>query len=98
MIEVTNMNKTEKEKSEPQIEVTFVIQGEPITEKFNPNRKLKGAVQEVLAKTGNTGQPVSKWQLRTEDGRLLDMEKSFNEEHISSGSKLFLSLQAGRGG
>jgi len=92
------MNKSQKEKGQPLIEVTCVIQGKPITEKFNPNRKLKGAVQEVLAKTGNTGQPFSGWQLRTEDGRLLDMEKSFKEENILSGSKLFLSLQVGKGG
>jgi len=95
---VENLTEPEKEKGKPLIEVTFIIQGKPITEKFNPNRKLKGAVQEALAKTGNTGQPFSKWQLRTEDGRLLDMEKSFKEENISSGSKLFLSLQAGKGG
>lgn len=92
------MNKTQEEKGSPQIEVTFVILGESVTAKYNPNMKLKGVVQKVLADTGNTGQPFPKWELRTEDGRILDMGKSFKEENISSGSNLFLSLKAGKGG
>lgn len=90
--------KVNGEKGKPLIEVTFVILGESITKKLNPNRKLKGAVQEVLAKTGNTGQPFSKWQIRTEDGRRLDMDNSFEEEDITSETKLFLSIKADIGG
>lgn len=81
-----------------EIKVTFIVQGGAISNKYNENQPLKGAVGRVLEKTGNLGQPISNWQLRTEKGRLLDLEKKFKEENISSGSKLFLSLQVGRGG
>ena len=86
------------EKESPLIEVFFIILGETIQGKYNPNMKLHGAVQKVLADTGNTGQPFSKWLIKTEDGTALSMDNSFKEENIASGSKLYLSLQAGKGG
>lgn len=86
------------DKGNHNIKVTFIVQGKGASDEYNENQPLKGAVEKVLEKTGNSGQSISNWQLRTEDGRLLDLSKKFKEEGISSGAKLFLSLQAGRGG
>lgn len=80
------------------IKVNFIVQGKEISNEYNENSLLKTAVGSVLKKTGNSGQSISNWQLRTEGGTLLDLSKTFKEEGISSGAKLFLSLQAGRGG
>jgi hypothetical protein len=86
-----------RDKLNHRIKVIFIVQGVEIPGEYNANQPLKGAVMEVLAKTGNSGQPITNWQLRM-DGRLLDLEKKFKEENILSGAKLFLSVQTGRGG
>lgn len=80
------------------IKVKFIINGKETSEEYNENQIIRGAVKEVLGKTGNSGQSISNWQLRTEDGTLLYLDKKFKEEGISSGEKLYLSLRAGRGG
>lgn len=63
----------------------------------NANQAIRGAVQQALNESGNQGS-TDGWQLRTEDGRLLDMQKSFQDEGITSTVRLFLSKGAGRGG
>lgn len=85
------------DKGNHKIQVTFIVQGEPVSGEYNENQPLKAAVAKVLEVTGNSGQPISNWQLRM-DGRLLDLEKKFKEENIVSGAKLILSVQTGRGG
>lgn len=92
------IQNTKQNDRNHKIQVSFIVQGEELSGEYNENEPLKGAVEKVLSKTGNSGQQISNWQLRTEDGRLLDLSKKFKEEKISSGAKLFLSLQAGRGG
>ena len=87
-----------EKKEDPHIDVVFVILGKEFPLRLNPHRKIKGAVEEILAKSQNVGQPISNWELRTHDGRLLDMEKSFLEEGIDKDIKLYLSVKVGRGG
>lgn len=85
------------DKGNHKIQVTFVVQGVPVSGEYNENQPIKGAVEKVLEETGNVGQSINNWQLRM-DGRLLDLEKKFKEENIVSGAKLILSVQTGRGG
>ncbi len=81
----------------PHFKVTFVIQGENFDVDVNPNQSLKAGVVKALQKSGNPGNP-DEWKVRTEGGTVLDMNKSFEEQGITSPTKLLLNKGPGRGG
>lgn len=81
----------------PNFTVTFVIQGQEFLIQVNPHQVIKAAVEKALAQSGNQGS-TDGWQLRTADGRQLDINKKFQEEGITQPAKLFLSKGPGRGG
>ena len=81
----------------PRFQVIFVIQGREFPVTVNANQAIRGAVQQALQDSGNQGS-ADGWQLRTEDGHLLDLQQSFESQGITQTVKLFLSKGAGRGG
>ena len=86
------------EKHGEKVEVVIVVSGQPERLKVKANERLEHVVREALKKSGNQGQPPSEWELRTEDGRLLDQSQTVAEAGIHSGMTLFLSPTAGAGG
>lgn len=54
------------------IEVVIVVSGQSERLKVNVHQTLEHLVHEALQKSGNQGQAPSEWELRTEDGRLLE--------------------------
>ncbi len=81
----------------PNFTITFVIQGKDFPVNVNPNQPVKAGVVKALQDSGNPGSPDD-WQVRTEDGKQLDLNKSFEEQGITGPTKLFLSKGPGRGG
>jgi hypothetical protein len=84
--------------SEQNIEVTVVVSGQPERLKVNLHQTLEHLVHEALQKSGNQGQAASEWELRTEDGSLLDQATTVAAAGIHDGVTLFLSPKAGAGG
>jgi uncharacterized protein DUF2604 len=84
--------------SDQNIDVTVVVSGQPERLKVNVHQTLEHLVHEALKKSGNKGQAPSEWELRTEDGRLLDQAATLSAAGIQDGMTLFLSPKAGAGG
>jgi Protein of Unknown function (DUF2604) len=84
--------------SDQNIDVTVVVSGQPERLKENVHQTVEHLVHEALQKSGNKGQPPSEWELRTEDGRLLDQGQTISAAGIQDGMTLFLSPKAGAGG
>jgi Protein of Unknown function (DUF2604) len=84
--------------SEQNIEVTVVVSGQPQRLKVNVHQTIEHLVHEALQKSGNQGQAPSEWELRTEDGRLLEQSGTVAAAAIHDGMTLFLSPKAGAGG
>lgn len=80
------------------IDVTVVVSGQPERLKVNVHQTLDHLVHEALQRSGNQGQAPSDWELRTEDGRLLDQTLTVAVAAIQDGATLFLSPKAGAGG
>ncbi len=80
------------------IEVIVVVSGQPERLKVNVHQTLDHLVHEALQRSGNRGQASSDWELRTEDGRLLDQSLTVAAAAIQDGATLFLSPKAGAGG
>lgn len=83
---------------ETNLDVTVVVSGQPERLRVNGHQKLEHLVREALERSGNHGQAPSEWELRTEDGRLLDQQLTVAEAGLHDGVTLFLSPQAGAGG
>ena len=81
----------------PNFKVTFVIQGDNFDVDVNPNQPIKAGVVKALQKAGISGNP-DEYKVRTEGGTVLDMNKSFEDQGITSPTKLFLTKGPGRGG
>lgn len=81
----------------PNFTVTFVIQGKPFPVEVNPNQPIKAGIVKALQQSGNTGNP-DEWKARTEDGKVLDINKSFEEQGITGPTKILLNKGPGRGG
>ncbi|HEX6679822.1 MAG TPA: DUF2604 domain-containing protein [Gaiellaceae bacterium] len=83
---------------EQNIDVTVVVSGQPQRLKANVHQTVEHLVHEALQRSGNQGQAPSEWELRTEDGRLLDQGETIAGAGVHTGMTLFLSPRAGAGG
>lgn len=86
------------ENNQEDIEVVVVVSGQPERLKVNVHQTLEHLVHEALQQSGNQGQAPSDWELRTEDGALLDQSQTVAAAGIADGTTLFLSPKAGAGG
>ena len=80
------------------IEVVVVVSGQSERLKVNVHQTLEHLVHEALQKSGNQGQAPSEWELRTEDGRLLEQSLTAAAAGLDDGATVFLSPKAGAGG
>ena len=80
------------------IEFTVVVNGSPVTFKEKAENLLSVVLERALKKRGNVGQPAENWELRDEQGVLLDPAREIEKYGFGTAVTLFLSLKAGVGG
>lgn len=85
-------------ESKESIEVVVVVSGQPERIKVGIRQTLQQVVHEALQRSGNHGQAPSEWELRTEDGRLLEQSATVAASGLHDCVTLFLSPKAGAGG
>jgi hypothetical protein len=86
------------DKNNNNIDVVVVVSGQPERLKVNVHQTVEHLVHEALQKSTNQGQAPSEWELRTEDGSLLEQAMTVAAAGIHDGVTLFLSPKAGAGG
>ncbi len=80
------------------IDLIVVVSGEPIDVDVNPNQKAEQILREALRRSGNEGRPLEEWELKREDGSLIDSSVRVSELGLVDGTRLFLSPKASAGG
>jgi len=80
------------------VTIVFVINGEDVTVEQNENAPLKAARDKALEQSGNTGRPFDEWEIRNEQGELLDPTAKIETFGFTDGVRLFLNLMVGAGG
>lgn len=78
-----------------EVEITVVVNGQPTQVRANDNASVESLVEPALRQTGNLGQPPSNWELRNQQGQLVN-DSSKVRDFV--GQTLFLNLRAGVGG
>lgn len=84
--------------SEQNIDVTVVVSGQPTRLKVNVHQTVEHLIHEALRESGNKGQASAEWELRREDGTLLDHSTRIGDAGLAAGVTLFLNPRAGAGG
>jgi hypothetical protein len=77
---------------------TIVVNGTPAEIEQNVHSPLSAVIERALSETGNVGQPPENWELRDEQGVLLEPGRKIESYGFAGAVTLFLSLKAGVGG
>lgn len=89
----------EKHRPSRNFYLIFIINGESFEVACSPAELLKLAVETALRESGNTGRrEISEWEVRNEDGVLLEMGREIEKLDLKRGAQLFLSLKVAAGG
>ncbi len=80
------------------LDLVIVVSGVPQPVRVNAREDLGHAVREALRLSGNPGQAPEEFELRTEDGVLLDLTVRAGQLGLVDGTTLFLNPRAGVGG
>ncbi|WP_271610891.1 DUF2604 domain-containing protein [Bradyrhizobium sp. CCBAU 21360] len=80
------------------VQVTMVVNGQPVVLEAEEKEKLADVRQKALKETQNSAQPPENWEIKDEAGTVLDPEKRVAEYHFGKEVTLFLSLKAGAAG
>lgn len=81
-----------------QLHLVIVVSGAPQPVSINPQESLEHAVREALHDSGNQGRSPAEFELRNQDGALLDQTRRPAEAGVQEGQTLFLNPHAGAGG
>jgi hypothetical protein len=81
-----------------EIELNIVVNGQPVMVKANVEAPVSTLIEHALKQSGNSGQPISNWELRDASGQILDPTRKIESYSLQSGATLFLNLKAGIGG
>lgn len=74
------------------------VAGEPVTIQANPDKLLWVVMNQAFGAAGRTGEPWENWELRDDDGRLLDIEIKVRDFGWVPDTLLFLNMKAAIGG
>ena len=81
-----------------QINVIVVVSGVDQPVRVNPNQTVGHLAKEALKASGNEGQPLENWEMKTEGGTIIPFESRIDDAGIVEGSKVYLTPKAGSGG
>lgn len=98
---IENTEESPKKNNEVKsnhLQLVFIVNGkETLVTNLNSQQPLKDAVEKALEQTGNSGRPLTDWQVKHNDTDL-SVTKSIAEFHFPPDAKIFLSLKSGVGG
>ncbi len=80
------------------ITLDLIVNGKlALTDKVEKNKPLIDAVDAALKKSGNTGRPVSDWQIKYDD-KDLNVNAKIGDLKLPECAKIFISLKTAEGG
>jgi len=85
-------------KRHDKIALIFIINGVDVPVEANLNELLKVARDKALVESNNTGRPMDEWEVHSDEGQSLDVDKTVGALGLIKGERLFLNLKVGAGG
>lgn len=80
------------------ITVIVVVSGVDQPVEVNPHQTVGHLAEEALKASGNAGQPLENWEMKTAEGVIIPFDSRIEQAGIGEGSKVYLTPKAGSGG
>jgi hypothetical protein len=80
------------------LNVVVVVSGVDQPVEVNPHQTVGHLAEKALKASGNAGQPLENWEMKTAEGMLIPFETHIADAGIGEGSKVYLTPKAGSGG
>lgn len=80
------------------VDLLIIVTGDEVEVKAKLDDELSEVVETALKKTEHKGRPVTDWDLRTESGEVLDLNRTVRSYSLQDGAILSLTLKAGVAG
>lgn len=80
------------------VSIVVVVNGVEAIVSANLNAPLRTIAQHALSETGNTGRPLSDWELKDQAGNPLPLDRKVGELGLPPNAVLFLTLTVGVNG
>ena len=80
------------------VSISVVVNGQLTVVDATEDDPVGAIIPDALRQTGNSGQPPDNWELRDDEGNLLDLNKTIGGYGFDDKVRLFLNLKAGVGG
>ncbi len=85
-------------KADNRIQLVVVVSGVARPAQVNIHEPLQNLVRDVLRDSGDAGRSLEDFELRAEDGRILDLHANAGDSGLQDGDTLFVNPRAGAGG
>jgi len=82
----------------PEIPLKIVVSGNAVTVIADMHATMQKVVIDALQQSNQVGQPPENWELKDDQGNVLDLSKKVKEFRLTPNATLFLSLKAGAAG
>ncbi|HZF93889.1 MAG TPA: DUF2604 domain-containing protein [Allosphingosinicella sp.] len=80
------------------VDLIVLVSGSEVEIKAKLNDTLGEVAEKALKKSENVGQPLENWDMRNEDGEVLDLGRPVGSFGFAEGALLSLTLKAGIAG
>ena len=83
---------------EQKIQLVVVVNGVETVVDGNVHAPLRTVAEHALQASGNSGRPLSEWELKDERGLLLDLDRPIGSFGFAPNALLYLTLTVGVNG
>lgn len=80
------------------LQLVIVVNGVETLVEGNVQAPMRVVAQHALNASGNSGRPLSEWELKDEQGRTLDLERRLGDFGFAPSAVLYLTLAVGVNG
>lgn len=82
-------------KDDHKLDLKVIVSGKEIVINTNTNAPLRSVAEKALADTGNVGQDLSRWEMTTPNGVVLNFDTKVGDAGLKDGDTVLLNPKAG---
>jgi len=84
-----------KDDKEHKLDLKVIVSGKEVIVSTNTNATLRSVAEKALHDTGNVGQDLSRWEMTTPPGVVLNFDAKVGDAGLKNGDTVLLNPRAG---
>lgn len=82
-------------KDDHKLDIKVIVSGKEFIVSTNTNAPLRSVAEKALQESGNVGQDLSKWEMTTPAGVVLNFDTKVGDAGLKNGDTVILNPRAG---